>query len=82
MDEREVKRRIRKIREAYNRRQVDSIEFDDDGSGIEVFYTDPVGDHGCPCQMYSALSAEYAIELLAGMRLKIADIPTTVEIEK
>ena len=82
MDEYTRKRKIRKIREAYNICKIQSITFFHDGSGAEFIYTDPVGDHGLPCLMLSVLNIEDTMEAIAGMRLKIGDIPTTLEIEK
>lgn len=82
MDEYTRKRRIRKIREAYNVCKVQSVTFYKDGSGAEFIYTDPVGDHGTPCQMSSSLNMQDAIQAISGMRLKIADIPTRLVIEK
>lgn len=82
MDEYARKRTIRKIREAYNLCKIQSITFYKDGSGAEFIYTDPVGDHGLPCLMSSSLSIEDALKAIAGMRLKIGDIPTTLKIEK
>ena len=82
MDEYTRKRRIRKIREAYNICKIQSITFNSDGSGAEFIYTDPVGDHGLPCLMSSSLNIEDAIKAIAGMRLNIGDIPTTLKIER
>lgn len=82
MDEYARKRRIRKIREAYNICKIQSITFYSDGSGAEFIYTDPVGDHGTPCLMSSSLCIEDAMQAIAGMRLKIADIPTRLKVEK
>lgn len=82
MDEYTRKRRIVKIRKAYNHCKIQSITFFRDGSGAEFIYTDPVGDHGLPCLMSSSLNIEDAMEAIAGMRLKIGDIPTTLMIEK
>ncbi len=82
MDEYNRKRRIRKIREAYNICKIQSITFNRDGSGADFIYTDPVGDHGLPCLMSSSLNMKDALQAIAGMRLKIGDIPTTLEIEK
>ena len=82
MDEYLRKRRIRKIREAYNVCKIDSITLHKDGSGAEFIYTDPVGDHGMPCLMSSFLNIEDTMKAMAGMRLKIGDIPTTLKIEK
>lgn len=82
MDEYTRKRSIRKIREAYNICKIQSITFFRDGSGAEFIYTDPVGDHGMPCLMSSSLNIEDTMKAIAGMRLKIGDIPTTLKIEK
>ena len=82
MDEYTRKLRVRKLREAYNVCKIQSITFFRDGSGAEFIYTDPVGDHGLPCLMSSSLNIEDAMEAIAGMRLKIGDIPTTLKIEK
>ncbi len=82
MDEYTRKRRIRKIREAYNVCKVQSITLNRGGSGAEFIYTDPVGDHGLPCLMSSSLNMEDTIQAISGMRLKIADIPTTLKIER
>lgn len=82
MDEYTRKRIIRKIREAYNVCKIQSIILFRDGSGAEFIYTDPVGDHGMPCLMSSSLNIEDTMKAMAGMRLKIGDIPTTLKIEK
>lgn len=82
MDEYTRKRVIRKIREAYNLRKIRSITFFRDGSGANFLYTDPVGDHGLPCLMSSSLNIEDTMMAIAGMRLKIGDIPTTLDIEQ
>lgn len=82
MDEYDWKRRIRKIREAYNVCKIQSITFYRDGSGAEFIYTDPVGDHGLPCLVSSSLCIEDAMQAIAGMRLKIGDIPTRLIIKK
>ncbi len=82
MDEYTRKRIIRKIREAYNTCKIQSITLFRDGSGAEFIYTDPVGDHGMPCLMSSSLNIEDTMKAIAGMRLKIGDIPTTLKIEK
>ena len=81
MDEYTRKHIIRKIREAYNVCKIQSITFYRDGSGADFIYTDPVGDHGLPCLMSSSLGIEDAMKAIAGMRLKIGDIPTTLKIE-
>ena len=82
MDEYTRKSRICKIREAYNVCKIQSITFNTDGSGAEVIYTDPVGNHGLPCLVSSSLNIKDTIEMIAGMRLKIGDIPTTLKIER
>lgn len=82
MDEYTRKQRIRKIREAYNVCKIQSITLNSDGSGAEFIYTDPVGDHGMPCLMSSSLNIEDAMKAISGMRLKIADIPTRLKIDK
>ncbi len=82
MDEYTRKRIIRKIREAYNVCKIQSITLFRDGSGAEFIYTDPVGDHGMPCLMSSSLNIKDTMKAMAGMRLKIGDIPTTLKIEK
>lgn len=82
MDEYTRKCRIRKIREAYNICKIQSITFYSDGSGAEFTYTDPVGDHGLPCLVSSSLGIKDTMTIIAGMRLKIGDIPTTLKIEK
>ena len=82
MDEYTRKRRICKIREAYNVCKIQSITFFRDGSGAEFIYTDPVGDHGMPCLMSSSLNIEDTMKAIAGMRLKIGDIPTNLKIER
>jgi hypothetical protein len=82
MDEYTRKRIIRKIREAYNVCKIQSITLFRDGSGAEFIYTDPVGNHGMPCLMSSSLNIEDTMKAMAGMRLRIGDIPTTLKIEK
>ena len=82
MDKQTKLRRINKIRQAYNLCKIDSITFYKDGSGAEFIYTDPTGDHGLPCLMSSSFNMEDAIKIISGMRLKIGDIPTTLDIEK
>lgn len=82
MDKQTIQRRINKVRQAYNNCKVDSITFNKDGSGAEVIYTDPTGDHGLPCLVSSSFNIEDAIKIVSGMRLKIGDIPTTLQINE
>lgn len=66
----DTKRRIEKIREAFENGTVTAVEFSSDGSCVNFDYTDPVGDHGLPCTMASTLKIEDALEALKGFRLK------------
>ena len=70
------RRVIERIREAEMNGHVYSVSFFSDGSGLEVYYLDPLADHGCPCSMRRSFSIEYAPYILAGFRYKHHELNT------
>ncbi len=59
---------IHRARKAVEDGKVPYIRFYRDGSGFEIEFTDPTGDHGMPCIINSSFSMDAAPAILAGGR--------------
>lgn len=59
---------INRARKAVEDGKVNYIRFYRDGSGFEIEYTDPTGDHGMPCVINSSFSMDDVPAVLAGGR--------------
>lgn len=77
-----INRQIRKIREAYNRGDIISIEINNDASGGYFHFYDPHGDHGMRCDVAISLDIDDTIKAIAGMRLGNPNILKTLKISK
>lgn len=64
----EKQQSINRARKAVEDGKVNYIRFYRDGSGFEIEFTDPTGDHGMPCLINSSFSMEDAPAILAGGR--------------
>ena len=60
-----------KVREALAGGRVKSVEFYKDGSGAGFTYTDPTGDHGLPCTMFTSLSIDDVLHIVRGIRMNL-----------
>lgn len=76
-----VTRQIRRIREAYNRGDIISIEIFHDASGGYFHFYDPNGYHGTRCDVAISLDMDDTIKVLAGMRLGNHKLLRTLEID-
>lgn len=75
-----VTRQIRRIREAYNRGDIISIQINNDASGGYFYFYDPHGDHGMRCDVSISLDIDDTIKVITGMRFGNPKIMPTLEI--